>query len=131
MYVSQVLGNLNLWTSLPLYIIYQLYYFVFTGQNPEGRVTDTRVCILLMDYCALVGCLARRHNFYCKPYYNFVSMNKLCMKLAAKLLRTMLVASTTRRQLNTYDDDDAGFLKKKLISTKRSVVEGRSNGLSN
>ena len=114
MYVSQVLGNLNLWTSLPLYIIYQLYYFVFTGQNPEGRVTDTRVCILLMDYCALVGCLASRHTFYCKPYYNFVSMNKLCMKLAAKLLRTMLFASTTRRQLKRYDDDDAGFLKKKI-----------------
>ena len=41
--MSQLLGNIQLWSSLPAFIIYYLFYTAFDSKNPEGRVKDTKV----------------------------------------------------------------------------------------
>ena len=38
-----ILGNLQLWNSLPFFIVYYLFYTAFPYHNPEGRVKDTKV----------------------------------------------------------------------------------------
>ena len=41
--VAGILGNLQLWTSVPFFLVYYLFYTGFDYQNPEGRVKDTTV----------------------------------------------------------------------------------------
>ena len=55
MTVSQIFGNLQLWASLPFYILYHLYVTSFNGRDPEGRVTDTNVIYTktIIDTCSI------------------------------------------------------------------------------
>ena len=41
--IAGLLGNLQIWTSLPFFLVYYLFYTGFDNQNPEGRVKDTTV----------------------------------------------------------------------------------------
>ena len=41
--VAQIFGNLSLWASLPAVVLYYLFYSSFEYDDPEGRVTDTKV----------------------------------------------------------------------------------------
>lgn len=41
--LTQIFGNLSLWASLPAFVLYYLFYSSFERDNPEGRVTDTKV----------------------------------------------------------------------------------------
>lgn len=41
--LSQVLSNLRIYASFPFFILYYLLYSSFDYNDPEGRVTDTKV----------------------------------------------------------------------------------------
>jgi len=41
--MSQLLTNLQLWSSLPAFIVYYLFYTAFEYKDSEGRVKDTKV----------------------------------------------------------------------------------------
>ena len=51
MSIAQIFGNLSLWASLPPFLVYYLFYSSFEYDDPEGRVTDTKVNIhiILID----------------------------------------------------------------------------------
>ena len=44
MSLSQMAGSLNMWASVPPFLLTYLYYSLFEDSNPEGYVTDTTVC---------------------------------------------------------------------------------------
>ena len=41
--LTQVFGPLNLWASLPTFLLYYLFYSSFEHNDPEGPVKDTNV----------------------------------------------------------------------------------------
>jgi hypothetical protein len=43
--LAQIFGNLSLWASLPAFLVYYLFYSSFEYDDPEGRVSDTKVLI--------------------------------------------------------------------------------------
>lgn len=49
--LAQIFGNLSLWASLPAVLVYYLFYSSFEYDDPEGRVSDTKV---LIDLCRIV-----------------------------------------------------------------------------
>ena len=40
---ANLLGPLNLWASLPSFLLYYLFYSSFEHSDPEGPVKDTKV----------------------------------------------------------------------------------------
>lgn len=44
MSLAQFFGNLRIFSSLPAFILYYLFYSSFENDDPEGRITDTTVC---------------------------------------------------------------------------------------
>ena len=47
-FFNQLLGTLNLWTSVPAFLLYYLLYSSSERENPEGMIRDRKVNTLLL-----------------------------------------------------------------------------------
>ena len=59
---ANLLGPLNLWASLPSFLLYYLFYSSFEHSDPEGPVKDTKVKTLKKKTFEFH--FARRYRFF-------------------------------------------------------------------